>query len=162
MSGLGLNVRDRALSKLTNAAWRQHEFDWVIEFEFGLWKEQEKLDGPQTRLYAIFDGLAAVKVGIADNAERRLRNLQVANHRPLKLFASCPSTARIEAYFHAKLEPWRIRGEWFSAQSHVLAVVSLIASMNDYELDDQSGLFDAAAAIGYLTARYDEMQQAMA
>lgn len=60
-----------------------------------------------------------VKIGVAQNIDKRLRSLQTANPEKLTLIASIECANRLEAfniesYLHEKLVNRRIRGEWFA------------------------------------------------
>lgn len=64
---------------------------------------------------------APVKVGLADDPEARLRNLQCANPEPLTLWARIEAPNReiaraLERAFHDTQAPKRRRGEWFDIE----------------------------------------------
>lgn len=67
-------------------------------------------------LYLIADPGGAVKVGIAECAEQRLRDLQTGNPRKLRLIQAWAhdDARRIEARVHATLRRFRTYGEWFA------------------------------------------------
>ena len=76
--------------------------------------------GESTTLYVIsIDGTSYVKIGISNDAERRLRNLQTANPQDLRLeyaFTGSPVLVRNwETRIHRQLtaDGRHIRGEWF-------------------------------------------------
>lgn len=84
----------------------------------GLWPI--KFRGPFRHVYVVQEGEAGpVKVGIAANAFWRLSELQVGNHRPLKLCAVFEGDDKRAAYaleqrVHSALSPFAIGGEWFA------------------------------------------------
>ena len=75
-------------------------------------------------IYFIQAGAAGpVKIGISDNPERRLQQLQGAHHEELRLLSSVEGTVWAERRIHALLEEHRLRGEWFAPDPIVLATV---------------------------------------
>lgn len=61
----------------------------------------------------------AIKIGIAIDVERRMKELQIGNYLPLTLLASLSCEHRthalqMEAKFHRLFNNQRIREEWFS------------------------------------------------
>lgn len=55
------------------------------------------------------------KVGWAVDVGRRIAELQVGNPSELVVAQRFRAVPALEARLHAKLEPWRLRGEWFHA-----------------------------------------------
>ena len=65
-------------------------------------------------LYAISSGPdAPVKLGISSEPLRRLQDLQVASHQPLKIIGVREGTLPDEARLHRVLRASRLSGEWF-------------------------------------------------
>lgn len=131
-----------------NKAWERLDgSEWLTDFKYGLLERRDELEGgDETNLYAMLDGAGkAVKIGVAGNPVARMRNAQVANPRQLTLVAAFPATYGIERYFHEYLSDWRIRGEWFSLSTEVLAVLSLIASCEDITEDLNAALVEDEA-----------------
>lgn len=61
----------------------------------------------------------AIKIGVAINVQRRLKELQIGNHLPIALIAALPCDSRthaleMERKFHRAFKNQHIRGEWFS------------------------------------------------
>lgn len=56
---------------------------------------------------------APVKIGWAAVPERRLRELQIANHAELRIIAAVPGSKEDEREMHRWFAPQRHRGEWF-------------------------------------------------
>ncbi|HEX3747557.1 MAG TPA: GIY-YIG nuclease family protein [Bryobacteraceae bacterium] len=74
---------------------------------------------PKTYVYAISDGGGAVKVGVANNVQRRLKELQTGHCRKLSTFCEIGFSSRVEAYSiecraHRLLKGNLLEGEWFS------------------------------------------------
>lgn len=68
-------------------------------------------------VYFISDG-EFVKIGKADNVEKRLKTLQTGNPKPLKILKTIPCNSAKEAYdleffFHALLKDHKSNGEWY-------------------------------------------------
>lgn len=75
------------------------------------------------RVYFIADDeLAAVKIGKAQDVPDRMRTLQCANPRPLRLLGSEPGGRVRELDLHARFAHLRIRtdGEWFVAADELV------------------------------------------
>jgi hypothetical protein len=69
-------------------------------------------------VYAIADGHGHVKIGVADNVTKRLKQLQTGNPHRLYLVAYLPLPSRhdadrVEQTAHADTEIERLCGEWF-------------------------------------------------
>lgn len=69
-------------------------------------------------VYFIQKGYGSVKIGVAEDPERRLRELQTGNHGRLHLIAKlpCPSRAAafaLERQMHERFASDRLQGEWF-------------------------------------------------
>lgn len=67
-------------------------------------------------VYAISDGLNAVKIGVAAEPLKRLAELQTAHARALRLIATFETEEAmgVERRAHAILGAKRLRGEWFA------------------------------------------------
>src|SRR5438105_13690162 len=69
----------------------------------------------RTDLYVVQAGKRGpVKIGSAADVNKRLLQLQGANHERLTLIARYPQCGGFEKLLHAVLSPFRIGGEWFS------------------------------------------------
>jgi hypothetical protein len=64
-----------------------------------------------------------IKIGFADDAATRLRELQTGNHLDLRIVATREGGRTQEALLHDYLDEDCIRGEWFRPTERVLAVV---------------------------------------
>ena len=69
-----------------------------------------------------------VKIGLAQNVKARMWNLRVSCPFPMNLLACVPINREIERAVHRHLEPFRIRGEWFTRTPEVDAVIDAIAN----------------------------------
>jgi len=70
------------------------------------------------KIYIILAGDEAMKIGLALDPEKRLEQLQIGNHRDLRLVAafyagSLMQSQKKEKDIHNILHKYHIRGEWF-------------------------------------------------
>lgn len=71
-----------------------------------------------TYLYFIQRGYGCFKIGVSDNPETRLAQLQTASDKPLRLVAKFPMPSRAAAFdlekqLHTEYAYLRLNGEWF-------------------------------------------------
>lgn len=66
----------------------------------------------------------AIKIGWADDVEKRRSDLQTANPEELRIIGVKAGVRDMEKALHRKLAPHRIRGEWFRAAPEVLAEIT--------------------------------------
>lgn len=75
---------------------------------------------PETmNVYVIGEGESGpVKIGIAEHPNRRVRQLQIGNPRPLTLFwhVSRADSSVIESWVQRKLQASNISGEWYAVE----------------------------------------------
>ena len=75
-------------------------------------------DSPKIYVYVIDAGGDAVKIGVAKNVRRRLKELQTGQHRRMEVFYELACTRAdayaIECRAHALLTANLLEGEWFS------------------------------------------------
>lgn len=71
---------------------------------------------------------AAVKIGMAKDAHRRLMVLQTSHPETLTLVATCPGGRVLESEYHARFAEHRLRGEWFAPHPDILAEIERLAS----------------------------------
>jgi hypothetical protein len=70
-------------------------------------------------IYGIEAGESAIKIGISANPEKRIKELQTANHEELNLAfvimvaKTLKRAGEIEFAIHKRLDPYRLNGEWF-------------------------------------------------
>jgi hypothetical protein len=65
-----------------------------------------------------------IKIGVAKSIQKRMENLQIANHEELSLVACIPCKTRKEAEFiekglHKRFARKHIRGEWFKGDIRI-------------------------------------------
>jgi hypothetical protein len=70
----------------------------------------------------------AVKIGVADQPERRLRQLQIGSAAPLHILAVTPGGEFEEGIYHAKFARLRLRGEWFRISAALLREITRLRS----------------------------------
>jgi hypothetical protein len=109
----------------------------VITFERRLSKPGGSFDVPfvkptgeyYTYIYAI--GLrGAVKLGQGANVERRLCQLQIGNHRKLRILGRIFAPSELENVLRTHLSKYYIRGEWFRLEGKVREVILCMRSNN--------------------------------
>lgn len=91
-------------------------------------------DIPTSYIYIISAGRGQLKVGIAQDIQKRMAQLQTGCPEHLRLVHQVPIVAikaqRLEKALHRRLKRYRIRGEWFrlSAAFAIKAVESAASS----------------------------------
>lgn len=91
------------------------------------------------------DGL--VKIGWTADLARRLNNLNSASSSPLRVLATTPGGATLEAHLHERFSDLRERGEWFRPNDDLLRLVGQI-------LEGRADIF-AAGLVGADSAEYE-------
>jgi len=82
---------------------------------------------PRSFVYFIQAGQAGpIKIGKADQTGGRLRGLQGAHYRELRLLGETPGGLQLERHLHDVLAEFRIRGEWFRPTFPVLATIRMV------------------------------------
>lgn len=56
-----------------------------------------------------------IKIGISNNINRRIKELQVSNGEQLKLIYTIKGTEATEWYLHNMHQYYHVRGEWYDA-----------------------------------------------
>ena len=84
-------------------------------------------------VYFITDG-EYFKIGSSKNPEKRLLELQTANARPLKLFATVEGGVFVERIYQNVLSDVKVINEWFDvSEEEVSNIISAIsADMSDW------------------------------
>lgn len=78
----------------------------------------------QRDLYAFeVEDIDAVKIGIANDVERRLQEIQVATPLTVKLMRVWPGLACLERSIHQRVADHRIRGEWFTRSAPAVSEI---------------------------------------
>lgn len=74
-----------------------------------------------------------VKIGVSDNPEARLADLQVGSPVPLLLLWRTPGGQRLESALHDYFAPYRLHGEWFDfGEENPAALVATAAVLLGY------------------------------
>jgi len=69
-----------------------------------------------------------VKIGITNNVERRLRQLQAYSPVPLSIFATRVGGETLERELHSKWQRQRAHGEWFRLTDALIREIASLAS----------------------------------
>ena len=82
-------------------------------------------------VYFIQAGETAIKIGITDNLNGRLSNLNTGNHEPLKLLfqhevPSREKAEKIEKELHSYFVDYNIKGEWFKLSPFILSCIEIM------------------------------------
>lgn len=73
---------------------------------------------------------AQVKIGHSVKPRARLRELQCATHRVLKLLATCKGGQQRERLLHKKFAKYRVKGEWFKLSLPIATYIDQIKSVH--------------------------------
>lgn len=91
-------------------------------------RDRRREDYPAT-VYFVRQGSAGpIKIGISEDAEKRVKELQVGNHEILNILATAPGNQITESFLHAVFAQDWIRGEWFSSSPKLLQFVKDVSS----------------------------------
>ena len=66
---------------------------------------------------AVEHGSGLIKVGLSNNPEQRMKGLRRSEGCAVELLSTFKGNRQEEMILHEKLERWRVRGEWFAAES---------------------------------------------
>lgn len=97
---------------------------------------REATTGERTWVYFIA-GEHAIKIGVARDPWRRLRELQTASPEPLRLVTCWWGSRKLEREIHRRFAHLRAHGEWFRADVALLALVQQIAALTDFDLQEE-------------------------
>lgn len=81
------------------------------------------------RVYFLTDG-EAIKIGYSGAPNLRLRDLQGAHHRELRLLAWITGTVENERAIHRQFAHLNVRGEWFRPEPDLVAFVKEIETQS--------------------------------
>lgn len=115
----------------------------------------------------------AVKVGFSSDPFTRIKELQTGNPQRLEVIAVFPGSRKLEKGIHARLNQYRISGEWFRWTPEVVnALESVKVSLGDLQSSDitpppispVSGKLDevnpeSAELIAHLSNKAAELEQ---
>lgn len=77
-----------------------------------------------TNIYFILcSATGSIKIGRADNVQKRLSTLQISSPAALRLLGSVRAHLTFENFLHSLFAAHRIRGEWFSPADGILDVI---------------------------------------
>jgi hypothetical protein len=74
-------------------------------------------------IYFVQAASGPIKIGMAKNAERRVRALRTSSHEPLTLLASFSGEPAIERALHRRFASLRLSGEWFRPEPELLRLI---------------------------------------
>ena len=96
-------------------------------------------------IYFVLDDLSfAVKIGLTHiEIGQRMSSLQVGNPRKLKLLGFMEGNRQTEESLHARLEPFRVNGEWFDLKSEDVQHVLLYLLNEIHNLDHKGEFWEA-------------------
>lgn len=87
--------------------------------------EKEKIDKKPGYVYFIKDNLDNIKIGLAQNIEKRFKNYTEMAYDPEIIFLlKCHDTVKVEKYFHNKFASKRFKGEWFKLDSEDIKFIN--------------------------------------
>jgi len=79
-------------------------------------------------VYFIGGDAGPVKIGFAENAERRLIGLQTGNPAKLGILATTAGSEATEREYHARFAAHRLNGEWFDRHPDILAEIERLSA----------------------------------
>lgn len=79
-----------------------------------------------TNVYFIGGELGPVKIGMASNVKRRLRDLQMASPIELAILATVEGPPLLEREYHKRFAAHRLHGEWFTRYPETEAEIALL------------------------------------
>lgn len=84
------------------------------------------LNDPVSQVYFIStENGDAVKIGLSQNVDKRLKALQTGNHEKLKILFSIPGNSAVESNLHELFDDYRINGEWFKIRGILEDFISI-------------------------------------
>lgn len=114
-------------------------------------------------IYFIWDsGGNFIKIGVSDEPETRLRELQTANPNPLFLLAVTDGDYSTETALHTRFSDLRVHGssEWFKASAKLLWFIRRTAWRGKDALSGYSSPTPrATAAVAFLEERFRERRE---
>lgn len=91
--------------------------------------KQTKTLPQQRKCYIYFIGTPsghAIKIGRAEDIQRRIAHLQIAHPEPLSLLAAIEGNAATERAYHKQFREHKMSGEWFASHPDILAEIDRI------------------------------------
>jgi hypothetical protein len=81
-------------------------------------------------VYFVQCATGEIKIGVAFNLYSRLKSLQAAHPRPVKLLAETRGGIPVERAYHERFAAHRVQGEWFEPQPDILAEIERLNAEN--------------------------------
>jgi len=115
-------------SRVSAALRKEHERGYYqavderikTDIEFS---EQQRANVAASLVYFIRSGDGPIKIGIAQDVEKRRRSLQTAHPAPLVTLATTDGGFQKERAYHRKFAKHRLEGEWFAPHADILAEI---------------------------------------
>jgi len=108
-----LSTPDRGAEALR----RFHAVDALIQ-------EQRSSQSKKGTVYFAAAGPVAIKIGVASDPVRRIRELQRGNHREIVLLATTKGGRLAERHYHQRFAAHQIRAEWFERCPEIEAEIA--------------------------------------
>lgn len=74
-------------------------------------------------VYFVGSDLGPIKIGMAEDVQKRLASIQACSPSPLTLLATCGGGIKQERIYHKRFATHRLHGEWFEPHDDILAEV---------------------------------------
>jgi hypothetical protein len=100
------------------------------EYLAGLHRMADEFDA-DTFCYFIGGDTGAVKIGQAQNVEKRFRDIQMCSPIPLKILAVTHGGQSRETAYHFTFRDRRLHGEWFERCPEILAEIERLNTVRD-------------------------------
>lgn len=124
-SGRTITFDDRALRALERVLRRHPENASEAYLEALRLTEGPALPNTGYVYFAQAGADGPIKIGKANDVEGRLRTLQTSQAEPLTLLGTMPGGLRRERDIQTAFARYRLKGEWFSPASDLLAFIRL-------------------------------------
>jgi hypothetical protein len=87
----------------------------------------------QNAVYFIEDNIERIKIGLSNNPEKRLGELQTGSSNTLRLIGSIPGGRHLEAKLHFDFSHLQLKDEWFHATKELRDFVQRELGLKSYE-----------------------------
>lgn len=78
-------------------------------------------------VYFIASEAGQIKIGIANDPEKRIRTLQTSHPAKLSILATCPGGQAKEREYHQRFAAHRLHGEWFERHPDILEEIERLS-----------------------------------
>lgn len=89
-------------------------------------KERLKREG-KVKVYFIGSDMGPIKIGMAIDPKKRIKELQTSHPAKLEILATCPGGQPQEAAYHQQFAAHRLNGEWFERHPDILAEIERLS-----------------------------------